>query len=55
MNVCVDPLYRGPAEMISIHIEDRHDVEAELIKQASHPGVPLVWADGLENAGFKRG
>lgn len=40
--VCVSPLYRGPAELISIHIEDRHDVEAELIKQASHPRVLLV-------------
>lgn len=41
-------MYRGPAEIISVNIEDRHDVESELIKQSPHPGVLLVYADSLE-------
>lgn len=41
-------LYLGPAEIISIHIKDGHDVESELIKQPPHPRVQLVWADSLQ-------
>lgn len=48
MSAYEDLLYRGPAEIISINIEDRHDVESELVKQSPHPRVLLVCADSLE-------
>lgn len=41
--------YRRPAEMISIHVEDGHDVEVELVEQSSHHRVVLVGVDGLKS------
>lgn len=41
-------LYRRPAILISIHVEDRHDIEVELVEQSSHHRVILVRVDGLE-------
>lgn len=38
----VELQYRGPAEMISIHIEDRHDVKVKLVEQSPYYRVILV-------------
>lgn len=40
--------YRSPAEVISVNVEDRHDVEVELVHQSSHHRVILVGMQSLQ-------
>jgi len=36
------PQHRVPAETVPIHIEDGHDVEAELVEESCHHRIILV-------------
>lgn len=41
--------YRLPAVMVTIHIEDRHNVEIKLIHQSSNAGVVLIGVQRLHS------
>lgn len=43
--------YVCPAEMVSIDIKHRHDIEVEMIQHLSHGWVSLVGQKGLKDKG----